>query len=114
MMREDRSFAVEDLVVDTELLERARDAGYATKVIFISTEDPNLNVGRILIRMILGRQSVPLGTIPESYVQTTNRLSSGRYFCAARHLSTLITCSLDAKHGDGLGFGEHSQSPSLV
>ena len=40
MLREHRSFAVEDLVVDTELLENARDAGYATRVIFISTEDP--------------------------------------------------------------------------
>src|SRR6516162_11532321 len=39
-----RSFAVEDLVVDAELLESARDAGYTTKVVFISTEDPNLNV----------------------------------------------------------------------
>ena len=37
-LREQRSFAVEDLVVDTELLESARDVGYATKVVFISTE----------------------------------------------------------------------------
>ena len=57
MLRKQRSFAVEDLAVDTELLESARDAGYATKVIFISTEDPNLNVGRILIRMSRGSQS---------------------------------------------------------
>jgi predicted ABC-type ATPase len=64
-LRGRRSFAVEDLVVDTELLESARDAGYATKVVFISTEDPNFNVGRILIRMSRGGQSVPLNTIPE-------------------------------------------------
>jgi hypothetical protein len=44
-LREQRSFAVEDLVVDTALLESARDAGYATKVVFISTEDPNLMSG---------------------------------------------------------------------
>lgn len=31
MLREHLSFAVEDLVVDTELLENARDAGYSTK-----------------------------------------------------------------------------------
>ena len=55
------------MVVDTELLENATDAGYATKVIFISTEDPNLNIGRILIRMSRGGHSVPLNTIPESY-----------------------------------------------
>ena len=49
MLRERRSFAVEDWAVDTELLEEARQAGYTTKVLFISTEDPNLNVGRVLL-----------------------------------------------------------------
>ena len=78
MLREHRSFAVEDLVVDTELLESARDAGYTTKVIFISTEDPNLNVGRILIRMTLGGQSVPLSTIPESYEESIKSLPEAR------------------------------------
>lgn len=78
MLRERRSFAVEDLIVDTQLLESARDAGYATKVVFISTEDANLNVGRILIRMIRGGQSVPLSTIPESYKQSMKSLPEAR------------------------------------
>ena len=77
-LREGRSFAVEDLVVDTELLESARDAGYATKVVFISTEDPNLNVGRMLIRMARGGQSVPLSTIPESYAESMRSLPEAR------------------------------------
>ena len=77
-LRERRSFAVEDLVVDTELLESARDAGYATKVVFISTEDPNLNVGRILVRMSRGGQSVPLNTILESYKQSMKSLPEAR------------------------------------
>ncbi len=77
-LREQRSFAVEDLVVDTELLESARDAGYATKVVFISTEDPNLNVGRILVRMSHGGQAVPLNTIPESYEQSMKSLPEAR------------------------------------
>lgn len=78
MLREQRSFAVEDLVVDTELLESARNAGYATKVVFISTEDPNLNVGRILIRMSHGGQWVPLNAIPESYDESIKSLPEGR------------------------------------
>lgn len=78
MLREHRSFAVEDLVVDPELLENARDAGYATKVIFIATEDPNLNVGRTLIRMSRGGQSVPLSTIPESYEDSVKSLPEAR------------------------------------
>jgi predicted ABC-type ATPase len=78
MLQEHRSFAVEDLVVDTELLESARQAGYNTKVLFVSTEDPNLNVGRILVRMSHGGQSVPLGTIPESYEESMKSLPEAR------------------------------------
>ena len=78
VLREHRSFAVEDLIVDTELLESARSAGYATKVIFISTEDPNLNVGRILIRMSQGGQSVPLNAVPESYEESMKSLPEAR------------------------------------
>lgn len=78
MLRGRRSFAVEDLTVDTELLERARQAGYTTKVLFISTEDPNLNVGRILVRMSCGGQAVPLGTIPTSYEEAMKSLPEAR------------------------------------
>ncbi len=80
MLRERRSFAAEDLTVDTELLESARQAGYTTKVLFISTEDPNLNVGRILVRMSRGGQSVPLGTIPASYEEAMKSLPEARRY----------------------------------
>ncbi len=78
MLREGRSFAVEDWTVDTELLESARQAGYTTKVFFISTEDPNLNVGRVLLRMSQNGQGVPLGTIPESYDEALRNLPEAR------------------------------------
>ena len=77
-LREQRSFAVEDLTVDTELLESARQAGYSTKVLFISTEDANLNVGRILVRMSRGGQAVPLSAIPESYREAMKSLPDAR------------------------------------
>jgi predicted ABC-type ATPase len=85
MLHERRSFVVEDLTVDTELLESAREAGFTTKVVFISTEDPNLNVGRILVRMSRGGQSVPLGTIPASYQESMRSLPEAR-----RHADDLL------------------------
>jgi len=85
MLRQRRSFATEDLVVDTELLESARQAGYTTKVLFISTEDPNLNVGRILVRMSRGGQAVPLSTIPELYKEAMKSLPDAR-----RHADDLL------------------------
>jgi len=78
MLLEQRSFAVEDWTVDLELLENARQAGYTTKVLFISTEDPNLNVGRVLLRMSQSGQGVPLGTIPESYKEAMRSLPETR------------------------------------
>ena len=85
IIRERRSFAVEDLVVDTELLESAREAGYATKVLFISTEDPELNAGRIVVRMSRGGQAVPLSAIPESYEESMKCLPQAR-----RHADDLL------------------------
>jgi predicted ABC-type ATPase len=36
-LKDRRSFAVEDIRVDTQLLDEAKAAGYTTKVLFIST-----------------------------------------------------------------------------
>ncbi len=40
------SFAVEDIRVDTELLDEAKAAGYTTKVLFISTDDAEVEKPR--------------------------------------------------------------------
>jgi len=67
-----RSFAVEDIRVDTELLEQARAAGYSKTVLFISTEDAQLNVGRVLVRMSRGGQAVPVSSVFASYGECSN------------------------------------------
>ena len=72
-----RSFAVEDIRVDTQLLDQAKAAGYSTKVLFISTEDANLNVGRILVRMSRGGQAVPVSSVIDSY-RESSRCSAPR------------------------------------
>jgi predicted ABC-type ATPase len=84
-LSEQRSFAVEDIRVDTELLDEAKTAGYTTKVLFISTEDANLNVGRVLVRMSRGGQSAPASSVIDSYSESTNNLPEVR-----RHADELI------------------------
>src|SRR5947209_16648711 len=69
-----RSFAVEDIRVDTQLLDQAKAAGYSTKVLFISTEDANLNVGRVLVRMSRGGQAVPVSSVIDSYRESPKNL----------------------------------------
>ncbi len=80
-----RSFAVEDIRVDTQLLDEAKAAGYSTKVLFISTEDANLNVGRVLVRMSRGGQAAPASSVIDSYRESTKNLSEVR-----RHADDLI------------------------
>jgi len=69
-----RSFAVEGMRVDTELLEQARAAGCSKTVLFISTEDAQLNVGRVLVRMSRGGQAVPVSSVFASYGESTKNL----------------------------------------
>ena len=69
-----RSFAVKDIRVDTQLLDEAKAAGYTTKVLFISTEDANLNVGRILVRMSRGGKSEAVSNVIDSYRESTKNL----------------------------------------
>ena len=80
-----RSFAVEDIRVDTQLLDEAKAAGYATKVLFISTEDANLNVGRVLVRMSRGGQAVPISSVIDSYRESPKNLLEVR-----KHADDLI------------------------
>jgi predicted ABC-type ATPase len=77
-LNEQRSFAVEDIRVDTQLLDEAKAAGYITKVLFISTEDANLNVGRVLVRMSRGGQGAPASSVIDSYEESTKNLSEVR------------------------------------
>ena len=80
-----RSFAVEDVSVDTELLDEAKAAGYATKVLFISTDDANLNVGRILVRMSRGGKAATAQSVIDSYREATKNLAAVR-----KHADELI------------------------
>jgi predicted ABC-type ATPase len=73
-LNEQRSFVVEDIRVDTQLLDEAKAAGYTTKVLFISTEDANLNVGRILVRMSRGGKSEAVSNVIDSYRESTRNL----------------------------------------
>jgi predicted ABC-type ATPase len=94
-LNERRSFAVEDVLVDLELLAEARAAGYTTKVLFISTEDANLNVGRMLVRRSRGGQVAPTSRVIDSYRESTKNL-----FEVRKHADELILYDNTA-HGRG-------------
>jgi predicted ABC-type ATPase len=80
LLNQRRSFAVEDIRVDTQLLDEAKAAGYTTKVLFISTEDANLNVGRVLVRMSRGGKPEAVPSVIDSYRESTKNLAEVRKY----------------------------------
>src|ERR1700731_2324746 len=80
-----RSFAVEDTRVDMRLLDEAKEAGYRTAALFISTEDANLNVGRVLVRMSQGGKAEAGSGVINSYREATKNLAEVR-----KHADELI------------------------
>ncbi len=79
--------------MDTQLLDHAKAAGYSTKVLFISTEDANLNVGRMLVRMSRGGQAVPVSSVIDSYRESTKNLSE-----VPKHADELLVYDNTAHH----------------
>ena len=73
-----RSFAVEDVRVNTQLLDEAKTAGYTTNVLFISTEDANLNIGRVLVRGSRGGKLETAHRVIDSYRESTKNLAEVR------------------------------------
>jgi predicted ABC-type ATPase len=84
-LNDSSSFAVEAIRVDTELLDEAKAEGYTTKVLFISTDDANLNVGRVLVRMSRGGKAEAPSSVIDSYREATKNLAEVR-----KHADELI------------------------
>jgi len=103
-----RSFVVEDIRVDIQLLDAAKAAGYSTKVLFISTEDAKLNVGRVLVRMGRGGQAAPVSSVIASYRESTNNLLEVR-----KHADELIVFDNTA-HGRGYRLVAHFTNVELT
>jgi predicted ABC-type ATPase len=106
-LNERRSLAVEDIRVDTQLLGGAKAAGYTTKVLFISTEDANLNVGRISVRVSRGGQAKAVSAVIDSYWEATKNLAEVR-----NHADELILYDNTA-HGRGYRVVAHFTAGKL-
>ena len=59
LQKEQQSFVYQDVTVDPQIIQDARKAGFEVKVIYVATEDPNLNIGRVLLRVGQGGPFAP-------------------------------------------------------
>ena len=74
LLKEQESFVYQDITVDRQIVQDARKAGFEVKVIYVATEDPNLNIGRVLLRVAQGGPFAPLGRVADDYAQGMKQL----------------------------------------
>ncbi len=72
------SFVYQDVVFDPQQLREAKSVGYDVKAVYIATEDPTLNLGRILIRINNGGAFAPISRIPDDFSKGLKQLPSVR------------------------------------
>jgi len=61
-----------------QLIRYARAAGYEVKAAYLATEDPALNLGRILIRVNNGGSFAPISRIPDDFSKGLKQLPNVR------------------------------------
>lgn len=62
-----QSFVTEGIRFDSALMSRGRELGYVIRAVFVCLESPEMNVGRVLLRVSQGGHSVPLGAVAARY-----------------------------------------------
>ena len=78
LMKEGQSFVYQETTIDSQMIREARAAGYEVKVFYVGTEDPNLNMGRVILRVNNGGLFAPLARIPDDYAQGLKQLSEAK------------------------------------
>jgi predicted ABC-type ATPase len=75
LLKAGQPFVYQDATIDSQIIREAQDSGFDVKVFYIATEDPNLNMGRVLVRVNNGGAFASLARIPDDYAQSMKQLS---------------------------------------
>jgi predicted ABC-type ATPase len=78
LMKEGRSFVYQDTTIDSQMIPEAQEAGFDVKVFYVGTEDPNLNMGRVLLRVSNGGPFAALARIPDDYADGLKHLPDAK------------------------------------
>ncbi len=74
LMKTGKSLVCQDVVFDPQLICEAKSIGFEVKAVYVATEDPILNLGRILIRVNNGGRFAPISRIAHEYAQGVRQL----------------------------------------
>jgi predicted ABC-type ATPase len=78
LMKEGQSFVYQDGTIDFGAIREAQEAGFDVKVFYVGTEDPNLNMGRVLLRVSNGGPFAALARIPDDYAHGIKHLPEAK------------------------------------
>jgi predicted ABC-type ATPase len=108
LIKSGESFVWMSTVFDSQSIRHARAAGYDVKAVYLATEDPNLNLGRVLIRVNNGGRFAPVGKIPNDYVQGLKQLLE------VRKLANDLMIYDNTAHARGVRLVGHFHGEDLV
>jgi len=78
LTKEGHSSVYQDTTIDSQMIREAQEAGFDVKVFYVGTEDPNLNMGRVLLRASNGGPFAALARIPDDYVHGLKHLPEAK------------------------------------
>src|SRR5258708_6895392 len=108
LLKEGQPFVYQDATIDSQIIREAHDSGFDVKVFYIATEDPNLNMGRILVRVNNGGAFASLARIPDDYAQSMKQLSD------VKKVADDLMLFDNTAHGRGHRLVAHFQGGELM
>jgi len=108
LLKAGECFVYQDLIFDLQLIREAKSTGYEVKAVYVATEDPNLNLGRILIRVNNGGPFAPVSRIPQDYSDGLEQLPKVK-----TQVDDLILFD-NTPHGRGMRLIAHFRERGLV
>ena len=78
LLKMGESFVYQDVIFNPQQIREAKSAGYQVKAVYVATEDPTLNLGRILIRVGNGGAFAPISRIQGDFSKGLKQLRSVR------------------------------------
>ena len=104
LLKMGESFIYVSDLFDLDVIRDGRAAGYETKAVYLATEDPNLNLGRVLIRINNGGRFAPISRIADDHTQGLRQLPK------VKKLTDDLILFDNTAHGRGVRLVVHYQA----
>jgi predicted ABC-type ATPase len=108
LLKAGQAFVYQDATIDSQIIREAQDSGFDVKVFYIATEDPNLNIGRVQVRVNNGGAFASLARIPDDYVQSMKQLHD------VKRVADDLMLFDNTAHGRGHRLVAHFQAGELM